>query len=98
MLILSQGKKIAADGSLQDLDYARNNWIPGKTPSRATVMRWWKVGLNGVRLKLARVGRTYMVKKEWLAEFFEEVAENDQPKPIAHAAPVTAEDLARVGL
>ena len=46
--------------------------VPGKV-SIPTVWRWAVKGVGGVRLRSARAGRKFVIKREWLEEFYSEL-------------------------
>jgi hypothetical protein len=58
-------------------DVAHLPWLPrrraGSNLGYATLWRWMKVGVKGVRLRVVRVGITPCTTEEWLIEFFEAV-------------------------
>ncbi len=51
----------------------------GRHPSVATLWRWCRRGIKGVRLEYIRVGRTIITSKEAIARFFEAMAAADKP-------------------
>jgi len=46
--------------------------VPGRV-SVPTVWRWAVHGVGGVRLRSARAGRKFVIKREWLEEFYSEL-------------------------
>ena len=56
--------------------------IDGKRPHASTIWRWCRIGINGVSLEYARLGRRIVTSKEALMRFSERLAAADQrPDP-----------------
>lgn len=51
--------------------------IDGRQPHPASVWRWCKKGVNGVRLDYVRVGYRVLTSREAVARFLAELAEAD---------------------
>jgi hypothetical protein len=62
--------------------------IDGKHPSPSTMWRWCRIGLNGVKLQYARVGRRIVTSKPAIARFADAVAAAD--RPVGVVSPITA--------
>lgn len=58
--------------------------VNGKRPAIATLWRWCRKGLGGVRLEYVRVGRNIATTREALNRFFNALAESDSPLPQAN--------------
>ena len=46
--------------------------VPGRV-STPTIWRWAVHGVGGVKLRSARAGRKFVIRREWLTEFYEEL-------------------------
>jgi hypothetical protein len=59
-------------------DVGKLEWLPRRRnnsrPVASTVWRWFKIGVNGVRLQTIQIGRSLFTKEEWVKEFFEDSA------------------------
>lgn len=53
---------------------------PGQ-PTRQTVWRWTRHGVNGTRLRHVRVGQRVYTTQQWLEEFFDAAAEPQTAHP-----------------
>lgn len=88
---------------LQSLHYAIEHWIPanpstGKPMSYVAVARWFRLGINGVQLRVQKVGRVVHVRKSWLDDFWNACAEELKHTPKPAMPQPTDEELAEVGL
>lgn len=93
----------SAESELRTVDYARKHWIPqpnGQPLHITTVSRWYRYGINGVKLRIQKVGRAPMLRKEWIDTFFKDLTEAEQSASPMHdmSTQPTAEDFAEVGL
>lgn len=63
----------------------------GSGPSKATIRRWMKKGLAGIRLRSRKVGRSAVTTEQWLAEFIDlttgDATEGEGQSIIAATAP-----------
>lgn len=60
---------------------AASKAVPGGRPvNTSTIWRWCRKGMNGVRLRYLRVGRSILTTQQWMLEFFEALAAAD-PAP-----------------
>lgn len=55
--------------------------VYGKKIHTATLWRWCRKGIRGVRLDYRRVGRTIVVSADHLAAFFAALAQQDSARP-----------------
>lgn len=55
--------------------------VGGKRPSTSAVYRWTSIGVRGVKLETARIGRRLVTSREALARFASAVAEAPAPDP-----------------
>lgn len=53
--------------------------IPGKDPTIATVYRWARRGVNGIKLETAQIGGQKVTSYEALARFFRRLTESREP-------------------
>jgi len=51
--------------------------LPGK-PTRASLWRWARIGLNGEVLRTVRISKGLYTRREWLIDFFERVGAADR--------------------
>lgn len=56
--------------------------IGGRKVAVSTLWRWCTKGLRGVRLQYVRVGRKICTTREFLLQFFSELAELDERVPL----------------
>ena len=69
----------------------------GKRPAAATLWRWCRFGIKGVRLEYIRCGRNIMTSRTALQRFFEDLARADQsrqePVPFRALPQATAKEV-----
>lgn len=78
MIDLTKEKALGCDQAAQKVPP-----VNGKTPNPSTVFRWITVGLKGVKLEHARIGRRIVTTEAALQRFFARLAEADhEPTPV----------------
>ncbi len=53
--------------------------LTGRKVSTPSLWRWARKGLNGVRLRYVRVGRAIMTRRQFIEDFFSDLAAADAP-------------------
>lgn len=71
------GDAMLFDEKLLSLEQA-GKCLPGR-PSRTTLWRWCRKGLNGVKLEYRRMGRKILTSQEALERFTLSLAAADEP-------------------
>ena len=86
---------------LRSLSHARRNWFPkpdgGRDISPATIHRWVRYGVHGVRLEVVHTPRGAVTSRSACQQFLHDVDQARRAK-MPETQDVTDEELASVGL
>ena len=58
--------------------------ITGEKPHQATLYRWAKTGISGVKLQTRWAGGAMRTTEEWIREFFDAVTEQRTGEPVGN--------------